>query len=193
MLGVGQQGAPMGKPPRQSPPRSGASVGPVSGTCESRDLGGYGRGGQLYRYYVSSPPVWGVERGMGDRGIRRIPVDAIELVVRGALERLVRRPGAPTPAPRRIELQEDELHLCIAHVALFTSHADPGKELERLRRRLREGERAILDEHDAAAVRIILPVRLKLRGGRTWMTAPDGRPAVHAGVDKTLVSAPRTD
>jgi site-specific DNA recombinase len=151
----------------------------------------YGRGKKLYRYYAAAPRAWGAERKKGDCAIRRIQADAIESVVRDALERLVRRPGAIAPAPRRVDVYEHELHICVPRAALFGSHADPARELERLCRRLVDGERAVLDGHDVAALRIILPLRLQLRGGRTWMMAPDGRAAVQAGVDKTLVGALR--
>jgi hypothetical protein len=150
-----------------------------------------GRGGRLYRYYVAAQPRSGVEREADDCQVRRIPADAVEPVVNGLLDRLVRRLGASALAPRRVELHEDELHVCVARSALFTPHGEPERELERVRRRLGEGERAVFDQQDAAAVRLILPVRLKLRGGRTWMMAPDGRAAVHAGVDKTLVAGLR--
>jgi site-specific DNA recombinase len=151
----------------------------------------YGRGGRLYRYYVSAPPAWGVERQTDDGEIRRIPADAVESIVRDALQRLARRPGAEPPALRRVEIHDEELHLCVARVPILAAHAEPHRELERLRQRLGEEERARFDEHDPSAVRLILPVRIKLRGGRTWLMAPDGRPAVHVGVDKTLVGALR--
>ena len=151
----------------------------------------YGRGGRLYRYYASAAPAWGMERGKDEGEIRRVPAEAVDSVVRDALQRLVRRPGGAAPTLRRVELHDQELHVCVARASLFAAHGEPDRELERLSHRLGEGERAVFDDEDPAAVRVILPVRVKLRGGRTWLMAPDGRPAVHVGVDKTLVSALR--
>jgi len=45
---------------------------------------------------------------------------------------------------------------------------------------------------EPACVRVILPVRLKLRGGRCWLVTPEGAPALaKAAVDAALVKALR--
>jgi hypothetical protein len=43
-----------------------------------------------------------------------------------------------------------------------------------IRRRLRTGDQVMTEAGDARLIRIRLPVRLKMRGGRTWISAPDG-------------------
>jgi site-specific DNA recombinase len=151
----------------------------------------YGRGGRLYRYYASAPMQSGFRRAKGDGAIRRIPADEIEPVIRGALDRLRRRSGSAPPTLQRAEVYDDELHLILSASTLLAGHGEPEMELERLTARLAEGERAYFDP-TPTLVRIILPVRVKFRGGRTWLAAPDGRALSRpAGVDRALVSALR--
>jgi len=49
-------------------------------------------------------------------------------------------------------------------------------------------ERMIVEDGDGALIRIVLPVRLKVRGGRHWLALPDGRaPTSRSNVDPVLV------
>jgi len=152
----------------------------------------YGRGGRLYRYYASAPMQSGFRRAKNDETIRRVPADSIEPIVRATLERLTRRVGAALPTLIRAEVHEHELHLAVAGSTVLAAHADPQRELQRLQARLGEGERALFDAADPQAVRIVLPVRLTFRGGRTWLVSSDGRAAPRpAKLDKKLVKALR--
>ena len=50
----------------------------------------------------------------------------------------------------------------------------------------------VVDHDDLTLMRYILPIRLRLRGGRCWITTPDGAPALpKAKVDPTLVKGLR--
>jgi hypothetical protein len=69
---------------------------------------------------------------------------------------------------------------------------DPQHDLETLRRRLNPGEEAQLGQNDPSAIRIVLPIRAQFRGGRTWLTTPDGRSALdRRRVDVVLVNGLR--
>jgi len=152
----------------------------------------YGRGGRLYRYYASAPMQAGFRRAKGDETIRRVPAREIEPIVRAALERLTRRAGAAPPTLRRAEVHDHELHLLIGASSILAAHGDPEREIDRLRARLGNGERACFDAADPEVVRIALPVRVKLRGGRTWLESANDQVAPRrARLDKKLVNALR--
>ena len=158
---------------------------------------GHGSKGQVYRYYVSAPLQQGRGRAPGDEEIRRVPAEAVETLVSERLGRLCPgRPRAATGAPpkllRRVEIHASCVHLLIHSQALFGAHADLDEEITQLRRLLPAGERALLDQHDPTMVRLILPVRLKVRGGRCWIVTPDGSSAAaRARIDQALTKALR--
>ena len=62
--------------------------------------------------------------------------------------------------------------------------------MEVVRGRLQPGERVAADEVEPSLMRIVLPVRMQLRGGRTRLTAPSGAvPAAKSRIDESLVRA----
>ena len=62
-----------------------------------------------------------------------------------------------------------------------------------LARRLGPGETIRCDGAGDAQLRLTIPCRMRLRGGRTWLTSPDGQPVgVGARVDAALVTALRS-
>ncbi len=151
----------------------------------------HGKSGRQYRYYVSAPLQQGKQRLHDDAAIRRVAAETIETVVQEALTRIARRASFYSPKLSRVEVHEEALHLVIERSSLFAPHGEPERELERLRAKLGEGERVLL-EANGEAVRVVLPVRVKTWGGRTWLLAPDGRPAVQsAAMDRSLVNALR--
>ncbi len=156
---------------------------------------GYGRGGKVYRYYVSAPLQQGVRRKPLDEAIGRVPAGAIEQVV---LDRLsfIRRPGAKPAADwasavkllRRVEVHASEVHLLLLGHALFGAHAELSVEVISLAKRLGPAERVMLDRSDASVVRLILPVRVRVRGGRSWMVVPEGSSAIaKVRADRALI------
>jgi len=160
---------------------------------------GYGQTGQVYRYYVSAPLQQGARRTPGDEAIRRVPAGAIEGLVLDRLGRLGRSGStaakdwnAASKLLRRVEIRENELHLLVHGHVLFDAHADLNAEIAKLSKRLAPGERAMPDQNAPGAVRIILPIRVKLRGGRSWIVAPDGSAAVNkAKADRALIGGLR--
>jgi len=123
----------------------------------------YGRGGRLYRYYVSAPLQQGRASAGHDDDLRRIAADAVEGLVRDRLAGLVRAaPDASLAeiigAVRRIDVGSDLVRLTLLRSALDMRAADG----------------AALHPADRGLVTIDLPIRCKLRGGRTWIMPPPG-------------------
>jgi hypothetical protein len=157
-----------------------------------------GKGGQAYRYYISSPLLRGRPLGTDDRAIRRVPGGALDDIVHDRLQRLARPSQGGMDwnharrVLRRIEVHAEAIHLALDRAVLAGRPLVGEVDLDRLRGRLIAGERIAPDEADAESVRVILPIRMMLRGGRTWLTTPDGRDAVaRRRVDKSLVKGLR--
>ena len=139
---------------------------------------GYGRQGHTYVYYVAPPPLPGVG-GTDDDAIRRVPATAIEDLVKCRLALL-----APTltgvgiePEVRsvvaRVEIHPAAVHLLVRLRALANVTGEH-VGLEKIRGRLGPTDRVVADPMRPGQLRIILPVRLKVRGGRTWAVGPGG-------------------
>ena len=160
---------------------------------------GHGSKGQVYRYYVSALLQQGRSWQLEGEAIRRIPAEAIEELVLDRLHKLRRgRAGTPmswavaTALLKRVEIHADTVHLLIRAQPLFGAHADHECEVARLEDRLSAGERVILDRADDETIRLILRVRLKFRGGRSWIVTPSGSPLfAKPKVDPTLVKGLR--
>ena len=151
-----------------------------------------GRTGRIHRYYVRTDIQLGREGERRDGAIRRVGADALEGFVLGELRRLADRPGlgaADVPALLvRLELRAGDTHLVLDRDVLFGGD-HPELALEDLRGRLTNGERLVV-EPDGASLRIALPRRMQLRGGRTWATVGALTPAA-CRVDPVLVDALR--
>ena len=122
---------------------------------------GYGRGGRVYRYYVSAPLQQGRQVEERDGVLRRISAEALEEVVRTHLETAMAgaadRPLAEMLKPvRRVEVLPQELRIA------FEAQALPRDVRERL---------LPCDAHADLRV-LIAPVRCQTRGGRTWVMTP---------------------
>ncbi len=125
---------------------------------------GYGRGGKVYRYYVSAPLQQGQHLEPDGRAIRRIKAETIEGLVREQLSPLIgRRPDAALTIllepVRRIALAADELKIEVRRDALSRSGA------------------ALLEGPDADAFgRLTVPIKCQTRGGRASLILPHGAP-----------------
>jgi hypothetical protein len=127
----------------------------------------YGKRGQVYRYYVAAPLQQG-RRSADDDGIRRVPGPALEALVSAAIRRIAPASAAdPLSLLVRLEVHGAALHLLMP-VALLPA----------IRSRLEPGGTAEADAADSALLRLTLPVRMRFRGGRSWIVgsrAPDTR------------------
>ena len=136
----------------------------------------HGRSGQVYRYYVSAPLQQG-RRDADDTSIRRVPGPALEAM----LDEVVRR-AAPADADPMARLARVEVHAETLQLLM------PIGLLAALRSRLLPGEAVEPDAADPALLRLTLAIRLRLRGGRTWVLGT-GRPASRR--DPILIKALR--
>ena len=151
-----------------------------------------GRTGRIHRYYVAADLQQGRANDRPD-AIRRVGADALEKLVLCELVRLADRPGLGAPdlpaLLRRLELRATDTQLVLDQEALFgLDH--PELALEDLRSRLRPGERLVVEPTSPPALRISLPRRMQLRGGRTWITA-QGDGLAPARPDAALIGALR--
>lgn len=152
----------------------------------------HGAKGQLYRYYVSSPLQQG-KKLIADDNIRRLPADAIEALVQSLLERLrrdeeveVRRHVA------RVEVHSATVQVIVKRASFFARPSDALAELQTLRGRLGPNEYLNATESDESLARVTLPCRLKIRGGRAFITDEAGQSLVSLPrVDRALVGALR--
>lgn len=142
----------------------------------------YGKGGKLYRYYVSAPLQQGGRRDAKDSTPRRVSGPALEEALTMALRRLLPdeagKDADPLARIRRVEVLRDGVELSLP-VALQ----------RRLESRLANGEEAAVDPADPAQLRLKLPLRLSTHRGRTEVLAAEPRARK---VDPILVAALRS-
>jgi DNA invertase Pin-like site-specific DNA recombinase len=142
---------------------------------------GYGRAGRVYRYYVSAPLQQGRSAADTPNAIRRVAAGAIETLVRDQLSSLVRAAGDAqladlARAVRRIHIEAASVRITLQRSALNRSALD------------------VLTPHpsDDTLGMLTLPIRCKLRGGRSWITPPPGAAsATQTRRDPALIRALR--
>lgn len=142
----------------------------------------YGKGGKLYRYYVSAPLQQGGRRDAKDTTPRRVSGPALEEALATALQRLLpEEAGQDADLLARIgraEILKDGIELTL-----------PSAFLRRLEPRLAKGEQAAVDPADPAQLRLKLPMRLTTQSGRTEVLAAAQHPR---RADPVLVAALRS-
>jgi site-specific DNA recombinase len=123
----------------------------------------YGRGGRLYRYYVSAPLQQGRSFPQSSDAIRRIPADAVEDLVGDRLVGLVRtKVGASlrdlVGAIRRVDVDAASIRITLIRSSLVASVAEA------------------LESHpeDRNLAVLHLPICCRFRGGRTWLISAAG-------------------
>jgi site-specific DNA recombinase len=134
-----------------------------------------------YRYYASAPLIrGGLAEDRGD-AIRRVPATALEPIVEAMTAKVLgSADGDDAVVSLRALIGRVEVHPSSVQLVVRT-RAIPGKPtlrgaMESLRERLNPGEQALVDPSHAGLIRVVLPIRLVVRGGRTWVTGSDGRP-----------------
>jgi site-specific DNA recombinase len=130
----------------------------------------YGKAGKLHRYYIAMALQRGAKPAHGDGILRRVSATAVEGFLVGVLNRIGARDGLETAdlqdLVRRVELRTDETHLVVDPEILFPGD-HPELALAAVRRTLADGEQAVAERGSQAGIRLVLPQRLQLRGGRT--------------------------
>ncbi len=142
----------------------------------------YGKGGRLYRYYVSAPLQQGGRRSARDTVPRRVSGPALEDALATALRRLMPDDmdldASPLARIRRIEVLRDGVDIVL-----------PLTLLRRLEARLAKGEEAAVDPADPSQLRLTLPLRITTGRGRTEVLAAPEPPRT---ADPVLVAALRS-
>ena len=137
----------------------------------------YGRGGKLYRYYVSAPLQQGARRDPSDTAIRRISAPPLEANLAAVLRRVIPGcPDDPITLVSRAELHDRTLHCLL-----------PIDRIVAIRERLEPHERVEPDPVDARLARLHLP--LVRRRGETWVLRG---PGARNRPDPVLVEALRS-
>ncbi len=144
----------------------------------------HGSRGQVYRYYVSAPLQQGREADARDGAIRRVPAPALEALLAEVVTRLTTRSnrdlGDPEAVLQRVEVHPQSLQLLL-----------PISLLGAVRSRLGPGEDAAPDHVDPAMLRLSLPIRLRLRGGRVWIERAGRQDGASTRRDPVLINALR--
>jgi len=137
------------------------------------------QGNRRYEYYASKAmPRSGLD-GEPDDAIRRVPAHSIDdLVKTWATKLLASEVGVPSRDEVRRLVGRVEIHPSTVQVVV-RSRALPGRPslrsaMEQVRGCSRPDERVMTDPSQSGLIRILLPIRLVIRGGRKWLTSPDG-------------------
>jgi DNA invertase Pin-like site-specific DNA recombinase len=151
-----------------------------------------------YRYYGSAPVLQGGLAEDRDDAIRRVPATALEpIVVAMTAKVLGSADGEAAAVSLRSLIGRVEVHPSSVQLVVRI-RAIPGKPtlratMESLRERLSPGEHALIDPSHAGLIRVVLPTRLVVRGGRTWVARPDGHLGPNVGApDRRAVKALRS-
>ena len=151
-----------------------------------------------YRYYASAPVLRGGLAEDRDDAIRRVPATALEPIVEAIATKVLRcADGDDAVVSPRALIGRVEVHSSYVQLVVRT-RAIPGKPtlraaMESLRVHLNPGEQALIDPSHAGLIRVVLPIRLVVRGGRTWVARPDGQPGRNVGApDRRAVKALRS-
>ncbi|MAZ04631.1 MAG: hypothetical protein CMN56_15970 [Sneathiella sp.] len=123
----------------------------------------YGRGGKLYRYYVSASLQRGAKRDQQDNAPRRVSAATLERRLIKTLTRLL-----PDLQVEPFELISSiEIHIRCVELLI------PLKYLNKVNGNLATGERVRPDPAESKCLRLTLPWRMQTRGGRTDILAGD--------------------
>lgn len=128
----------------------------------------YGKGGKLYRYYVSTPLQRGSKKVSTDTLPRRVSATTIETHLTTVLSRLIPVPAGKPPAAAplavatRIEIHADQILVVL-----------PAKLRHSIEVRLAAGETLSPDHDDPTKLRLALPFRVSTQRGRTELIAGD--------------------
>ena len=154
----------------------------------------YGRGGRVYRYYVTTPAS--PEPGGGAPTIQRLSAPATEQFLADLMRRLSGEAEITRADPIdllvRVEAGATETHLVIDGAAMFAGQ--PAELcLGSIQRRLLPGEAAAATRGKLGHVHVVLPQRLRLRGGsaRIHGAHDDARSKVNPALVDALKRAHR--
>jgi DNA invertase Pin-like site-specific DNA recombinase len=144
-----------------------------------RPVFSYGQVGRRYQYYASAPRH--EEQRRPADAIRRAPCHVIDELVRKRVARLLwGRANSIWPDELRTVVSRVEIHPQAVHIVVRPQSLGCGATAADTATVVRLGlqaEERVFEDPEYDGVRIVLPVRLALRGGRQWVIGPDGLPA----------------
>lgn len=127
----------------------------------------HGKNGQVYRYYVSTSLQQGGQCKEDD-AFHRVPGPPLEDLVAQTINRCAGKNEVdPLALVSRVEIRSNALHLLM-----------PVPLLPKIYDRLEPGETVAPDYADPKLLRLIAPIRMRFRGGRSWIlgaTTPSAR------------------
>jgi len=148
---------------------------------------------RTYNYYAAPVVTLGSFGAAEDDTIRRVPAAALEQLI---IERCaLLSPGIPRQyldaeiwrVVSRVEVHAAQVHLMLNARGLSALAGEP-VGINQARARLAPGDQVVADHIHSGVMRIVMAVRLKVRGGRTWSIGPAGpgktRPT---GIDRPLI------
>lgn len=135
------------------------------------------RAGKRYRFYGSTRLPDGSH--VADDAIRRVATYAVDDLAQMWAQRLLQREAVGARDVRaligRLEVNAAATHLVIRTRAL-PGAMSPAGALIHVRRMLQPTEQVLTDPSHAGLLRILLPIRLVMRGGRKWLSTQGGSP-----------------
>jgi hypothetical protein len=141
---------------------------PMSPSCA------YGKRRRLYRYYISLPLQVGGRAADVD-GVTRVSGEGLESYVADQVRRLADLASIDTrdlgTFVRRVDLNAEATEIVLCARACFHGRNAQLALLD-MRARLFPGEVLACDDAAQTQIRVRLPLRFQMRGGRTWQ---DGR------------------
>jgi site-specific DNA recombinase len=153
-----------------------------------------GKGGQIYRYYVSTGLQKGQKPSTDPDLVQRVPAELIEVRIRTALTTLLRaEPISISTHLTRADVHATMLQLTLKRASFFKRASDPATELATLQSRLGPTDSLHHHHEDPAFVSLILPCRLKRMPGRVTMLDAQGRTAaLDSNPDRALITGLHT-
>jgi site-specific DNA recombinase len=152
---------------------------------------------RIHRYYVSARLQQGLTKAK-DEAIRRVAATPLEDLLLDRLQAISRSAAALGWSVVKPRLRRVEIHASSVQMLVLPEKGagDLHAELRDVQARLGPEERVVIDEAEPDLMRIILPIRMKLRGGRTWLVTPADRvrmpkPKINAGLVKSLKGSHR--
>lgn len=135
---------------------------------------------RLYSYYVAPSLMPGLADAAGSDTLRHVPCKPMDGLIRRRLEDLVAlSPEALTTTAMREIVERVEVHgdcvQIVLHLVALEALDGCLRDRIAVEARLRPGERVLPAASRLGRVRISLPVRMKLRGGRTWLEDQDSQ------------------
>ena len=132
------------------------------------------RKGKLYGYYVAPRLMPGLTSPAGADALTRVPCRLLDDLIRRRLIDLtgVAPEDISTAVLRevvtRVEVHADSVQMVLGLKALRSLNADLA-DARKVEARLHLGDRLLAEVSRLNHVRISIPIRLKMRGGRTWL------------------------